>query len=68
MGTGRRCARHRVTADEAYGGDSKFRHWLEQRRIGYVVAVPSSQTIPAVAGVPRRRAHGPRARGRLETP
>jgi SRSO17 transposase len=28
-----------VTADEAYGGDSKFRSWLEQRRIGYVVAV-----------------------------
>jgi SRSO17 transposase len=39
-----------VTADEAYGGDSKFRPWLEDRRIGYVVAVPSSQTIPAVAG------------------
>src|SRR5438067_2302253 len=39
-----------VTADEAYGGDSKFRRWLENQRIGYVVAVPSSQTIPAVAG------------------
>ncbi|WP_447002423.1 IS701 family transposase [Saccharothrix isguenensis] len=42
-----------VTADEAYGGDSKFRAWLEERRIGYVVAVPSSQTIPATAGSTR---------------
>ncbi|MBP2479682.1 SRSO17 transposase [Crossiella equi] len=42
-----------VTADEAYGGDSKFRRWLEDRRIGYVVAVPSNQTIPAVAGTSR---------------
>ncbi|WIX92454.1 IS701 family transposase [Amycolatopsis sp. DG1A-15b] len=42
-----------VTADEAYGGDSKFRRWLEDRRLGYVVAVPSSQTIPAVAGTSR---------------
>jgi SRSO17 transposase len=42
-----------ATADEAYGGDSKFRRWLEQRRIGYVVAVPSSQTIPAMAGTSR---------------
>ncbi len=42
-----------VTADEAYGGDSKFRRWLEEQRIGYVVAVPTSQTIPAVAGTSR---------------
>ncbi|GAA0265212.1 IS701 family transposase [Saccharothrix mutabilis subsp. mutabilis] len=42
-----------VTADEAYGGDSKFRAWLEDRRIAYVVAVPSSQTIPATAGATR---------------
>lgn len=35
-----------VTADEAYGQDHKFRSWCEQRRIGYVVAVPRSQTIP----------------------
>lgn len=39
-----------VTADEAYGGDSKFRRWLEQRRIGYVVAVPSSAPIVTVGG------------------
>ena len=39
-----------VTADEAYGQDYKFRTWCERRRIGYVVAVPRSQTIPAGAG------------------
>lgn len=42
-----------VTGDEAYGQDSKFRNWLESRRIGYVVAVPRNQTIPAVAGSSR---------------
>lgn len=42
-----------VTADEAYGSDYKFRTWLEQRRIGYVVAVPCNQTIPAVGGTSR---------------
>jgi SRSO17 transposase len=42
-----------VAADEAYGQDSKFRAWLEQHGIGYVVAVPRSQTIPAVAGSAR---------------
>ena len=36
-----------VTADEAYGQDYKFRTWCEQRRIGYVVAVPRSQTTPS---------------------
>ncbi|VVJ18367.1 Transposase [Amycolatopsis camponoti] len=51
-----------VTADEAYGGDSKFRRWLEDRRIGYVVAVPSSQSIPRWPHVPRRRARRPRTR------
>ncbi len=35
-----------MTADEAYGQDFKFRSWLEQRKIGYVVAVPCSQTVP----------------------
>jgi SRSO17 transposase len=33
-----------VTADEAYGQDHKFRAFLEQRRLGYVVAVPRSQS------------------------
>jgi SRSO17 transposase len=42
-----------VTADEAYGKDYKFRTWLEQRRIGYVVAVARDQTIPAVNGTSR---------------
>jgi len=42
-----------VTADEAYGGDYKFRTWLEARRVGYVVAVACNQTIPAVAGTSR---------------
>jgi SRSO17 transposase len=42
-----------VTADEAYGSDYKFRTWLEQRRMGYVVAVACNQTIPAVAGTSR---------------
>ncbi|MFE9328970.1 IS701 family transposase [Nocardia sp. NPDC052278] len=42
-----------VTADEAYGGDYKFRTWLEERRVGYVVAVPRTQTIPVTAGCTR---------------
>ncbi len=51
-----------VTADEAYGKDHKFRAWLEQRRIGYVVAVASNQAIPASAGTSRAdvlAAHAP---------
>ncbi len=52
----RRCSRGRwtagvparwVTADEAYGQDHKFRSWLEQHNIGYVVAVPRNQSLPA---------------------
>lgn len=39
-----------ATADEAYGMDYKFRHFLEQRRLGYVVAVPKSQTVAAGFG------------------
>jgi SRSO17 transposase len=42
-----------VTADEAYGGDYKFRSWCEDQRIGYVVAVPRNQTIPITAGCTR---------------
>lgn len=34
-----------ATADEAYGMDSKFRRFLEQRRVNYVVAVPKSQAV-----------------------
>jgi SRSO17 transposase len=42
-----------VTADEAYGQDSKFRGFLEQRRVSYVVAVPKSQTITLGMGTSR---------------
>jgi SRSO17 transposase len=35
-----------VAADEAYGQDYKFRTWCEHHKIGYVVAVPRSQSIP----------------------
>jgi SRSO17 transposase len=42
-----------VTAGKAYGQDHKFRAWLEQRRIGYVVAVPRSQAVPGSAGTSR---------------
>jgi SRSO17 transposase len=53
-----------VTAAEAYGGDSKFRSWLEDRRIGYLVAVPSNQPDHPRGGrhLPRRHAGGPRTR------
>ena len=42
-----------VTADEAYGQDSKFRLWLQQRQVGYVLAVPRSQKIPTNGGSAR---------------
>ena len=51
-----------VTADEAYGKDHKFRAWLEQRRIGYVVAVACNQVIPGSTGTSRAdvlAAHAP---------
>ncbi len=51
-----------VTADEAYGKDGKFRAWLEQRRAGYVVAVPKSQAVAGGAGKSRAdvlTAHAP---------
>jgi len=51
-----------VTADEAYGRDGKFRAWLEQRRVGYVVAVDSRQAVPGSAGTSRAdalTAHAP---------
>ena len=66
-----------VTADEAYGSDSKFRIALQQRRIGYVVAVACRQKIPTETGSARadalaaaapapawkRRSCGPGAKG-----
>ena len=51
-----------VTADEAYGRDGKFRDWLEQRRIGYVVAVAANQAVRGDAGTSRAdvlAAHAP---------
>src|SRR5215471_2903662 len=39
-----------ATADEAYGQDHKFRVFLERRRLGYVVAVPCSQSTGAGTG------------------
>jgi SRSO17 transposase len=51
-----------VTADEAYGRDGKFRDWLEQRRIGYVVAVAINQAVAGDAGTSRAdvlAAHAP---------
>ena len=51
-----------VTADEAYGKEGKFREWLEQRRISYVVAVPKSQAVAGDAGRSRAdvlTAHAP---------
>ena len=34
-----------VAADEVYGNNSKLRQWLEQRRLGYVLAVASDQRL-----------------------
>jgi len=34
-----------VTADEVYGGDSKFRELLEERGVGYVLAVSCKQQL-----------------------
>ncbi|WP_369122439.1 transposase [Micromonospora deserti] len=52
-----------VTADEAYGQDSKFRIELQQRRVGYVLAVPRSRrsprTVVALALTPSPRRHRP---------
>ena len=51
-----------VTADEAYGKDGKFREFLEQRRIGYVVAVAANQAVRGDAGTSRAdvlAAHAP---------
>jgi SRSO17 transposase len=51
-----------VTADEAYGKDGKFRDFLEQRRISYVVAVAANQAVRGDAGTSRAdvlAAHAP---------
>ena len=61
-----------ATADEAYGQDHKFRIFCEQRRLGYVVAVPCSQSVgPGTGygntGVPGRCPRRRRPRPSLET-
>ena len=43
-----------VAADEVYGQNPGLRDWLEDRQIGYVMAVPCSELITVGAG--RRRA------------
>jgi SRSO17 transposase len=51
-----------ATADEAYGKEGRFREWLEQRRVAYVVAVPKSQAVAGDAGKSRAdvlTAHAP---------
>ena len=54
-----------VTADEAYGGDSKFRIALQRRRVGYVVAVAAGRrsrprpAAPAQTFWPPRRPPSP---------
>ena len=58
-----------VTADEAYGKDGSFRDWLEQRRAGYVVAVPKSPgRRRRHREVPRRRADRARPGPGMEAP
>ncbi|WP_084966061.1 IS701 family transposase [Thermoactinospora rubra] len=42
-----------VTADEAYGDNGPLRHFLEDRRIGYVVAVSRTHQITTGAGKTR---------------
>lgn len=34
-----------VTADEAYGSDTKFRLWLESQQLSHVVAVPKNASV-----------------------
>ena len=42
-----------VTGDEVYGGDPRLRASLEQRQIGYVLAVAKSHTVATSAGPAR---------------
>jgi SRSO17 transposase len=42
-----------VTADEAYGQNPTFRLGLQQRQIGYVLAVPCNQKVPTEGGAAR---------------
>jgi SRSO17 transposase len=44
-----------VAGDEVYGGNPKLREWLEEEKIGYVLAVAYSEMIAAPAAAKRRR-------------
>ena len=65
-----------VAADEVYGQNPGLRDWLEDRQIGYVMAVPCSELITVPAGrkradalaalVPRPGVAAPVVRGRVE--
>ncbi|MER5326271.1 IS701 family transposase [Streptosporangium roseum] len=46
-----------ITADEAYGGDYKFRSSCERHGMGYVVAVPCSQSVGVGPGGNLRADH-----------
>lgn len=41
----------RVNGDEVYGGNPKLRAALEEREIGYVLAVACSAEVPTGAGI-----------------
>jgi SRSO17 transposase len=41
-----------VTADEVYGGNPALRGWLETRKVPYVLAVKSTETLPPPSGPP----------------
>jgi SRSO17 transposase len=43
-----------VAADEVYGNNSKLRQWLEERQLGYVLAVASDQRLRWPDGERRR--------------
>jgi len=46
-----------VVADEVYGGDSKFREFLESNELGYVVALPSNREFMLCGRLASVRAH-----------
>jgi SRSO17 transposase len=43
-----------VAADEVYGNNGQLRHWLEERRLGYVLAIASDQRMRWPDGERRR--------------
>ncbi|WP_083873555.1 hypothetical protein [Frankia sp. QA3] len=53
----------RVAGDEAYGVDPELRDWLEEHRIGYVLAVKKDTPVPTAVAAstssPGRSPPGP---------